>query len=431
MVIPPVPARRGRGTVCLVAASLVVASCGGDGGPSESGTNESSAVTPAVTTAPRATTAEATTISTTTTTTTTPTTTTTTTTTIAATTTPTAAPAPPPLRLDEDAVRQALAEFVDTTDAPGVLAAIQIGEGPPTLLAAGIDDTTTGTPMAPDRSFRIGSVSKVLLAAVLFEAVDAGRLSLDDRLGDYVEGVTNPDATIAQVLAHDAGLADWDALGDGGIRELLVPNIGRDWEPGEIVEEVKALPAVSEPGGGYSYSNPGFQMLGAIVEQVNGEPFDASLERVIGDGRGLTDIAFGPFDTTPDDLVFGYGDLGGNLVESRMIPAVGIDSLFYTTGAGYADLDDLVAFSRLYWSADSPLTPDGVDVAVDVSGGSGLATQFIADGLIGHTGDVFGSRTLAAHDRDRDVTLAINANTNVIERDDVVELAVALLAAVS
>ena len=362
-------------------------------------------------------------------TTTTSTTSTTTTTTSTTSSTTTTMP-PEPAELDVVTAEAAMDEFLATTGSPGVLAGVRVGEQDPVLLARGIDDTDVGTEMQPDRMFRVGSVSTALRAAVLFEAVDAGRLSLADPIGNYVDGVTNPDATIEQVLSHDAGLADWDALGDSGIRGLLVADLERDWAPTEIVEEVKALPAVSEPGSGFSYSNPGYQMLGAVVEQVNGEPFAASLRRVLADGSGLDDISFGPFDEIPENLVHSYGDLGGNLVPSRALPAVGIDSLFYTTGAGYSDLDDLLEFSRLFWGDEAAFSPDGVDVAADLSGGYGLATQFIGDELVGHSGDVFGSRTLVAHHRALDVTIVVNANTNVLERADTVDRVEALLAAI-
>lgn len=333
--------------------------------------------------------------------------------------------------IDRAAIEAAMGAFLDEAEVPGVLVGVRIGEGDPVLLARGIDDLETGSTLEADRLFRIGSVSKALLASVLFEAAATGDLSLDDTLGQYVDGATNPSATLAQILSHDAGLADWDALDGGTIRTLLLANFTRNWDPDDIVEEVKALPAVSEPGQGFSYSNPGFQMLGAIVEQATGEPIAVLVDQLLARRYGLSEIRFGPLGDAPEKLIHGWGDLGGNLVDSQDLPSAGIDSLFYTTGAGYSDLDDLLAFARLFWGAEGALSPAGVDVTEDRSGNYGLATQILGDDFFGHTGDVFGSRTVAGHSRTRDASIVVHANSNVVGRAETVTLARAALDAIS
>ncbi|MEM9255155.1 MAG: serine hydrolase domain-containing protein [Pseudomonadota bacterium] len=323
-------------------------------------------------------------------------------------------------------VEALMVEFLAVTGAPGVLVGLQVANDPPLLLAEGIDDLNTGDPLMADRVFRIGSVTKPIVAAVTLAAVQEGRLSLDDTLDEFFPGVTNGQATLAQILAHDAGLSDWDAI-PGGIRTLLFSDPNRDWQPEEIVAEVGELPAYSAPGSGFHYSNPGYQMLGALLEQVQQASMASLIERTLIAPFDLADTLLGPPDSTPDKLIHGFGDLGGTLIDNQVLSAVGIDTLFYTTGAGYSDLDDLLRFCRLYWGSAMTLAPEGVDVAEDRSGNYGFATQYFSDQVFGHTGDIIGARTAAGHHRALDISVVVHVNTNVIERQPTVDLALAVI----
>ncbi|MEM7143351.1 MAG: hypothetical protein AAF548_20210, partial [Actinomycetota bacterium] len=93
-------------------------------------------------------------------------------------------------------------------------------------------------------------------------------------------------------------------------------------------------------------------------------------------------------------------------------------------------LDDLVAFSRLFWGVDGLLAPPDIDVTDDHSGGYGFATQILDNDWFGHSGDVFGSRTLATHHRGLDITVVLNANSNEVTRDETIDLARAVLDAI-
>ncbi|MEM8661086.1 MAG: serine hydrolase domain-containing protein [Pseudomonadota bacterium] len=330
------------------------------------------------------------------------------------------------LQAAQSDIEALMVDFLATTGAPGVLVGVQVGEETPLLLAEGIDEINTGEVLVADRIFRIGSVTKPVVASVALATIKAGDMALADTIGSYLPGVTNGEATIAQVLAHDAGLSDWDAI-DGGIRTLLFADISRNWQPSEIVEAVGFLPAHSEPGNGFHYSNPGYQMLGAILEQVNGATISEQVTAILSTPYGLDDIRLGPLAEQPERLIHGWGDLGGNLIDNQLLPSVSIDSLFYTTGAGYSDLDDLLRFVRLYWGSEGALSIDGVDVAEDRSGNYGFATQFFSEEVVGHTGDINGARTAVGHQRNLDVSVVVHVNTNTIDRQPTVDLALGVI----
>ncbi|MEM8562369.1 MAG: serine hydrolase domain-containing protein, partial [Pseudomonadota bacterium] len=108
------------------------------------------------------------------------------------------------LQAAQSDIEALMVDFLATTGAPGVLVGVQVGEETPLLLAEGIDEINTGEVLVADRIFRIGSVTKPVVASVALATIKAGDMALEDTIGRYLPGVTNGGATIAQVLAHDA-----------------------------------------------------------------------------------------------------------------------------------------------------------------------------------------------------------------------------------
>jgi CubicO group peptidase (beta-lactamase class C family) len=88
----------------------------------------------------------------------------------------------------------------------------------------------------PDRRFPLASVTKLLTAVAVLVAVEEGTLALDEPAGP-------PGATVAHLLAHASGL-------------------GPEGE------------AMARPGQRRIYSNAGFELLGRLVEERSGLPFE-------------------------------------------------------------------------------------------------------------------------------------------------------------
>src|SRR5271154_3063787 len=66
------------------------------------------------------------------------------------------------------------------------------------------------TAATADMRFSIGSVSKQFMAASLLLAQESGKLSLDDRVGKFLPGLTRAnDITVRQLLSHTSGYQDY------------------------------------------------------------------------------------------------------------------------------------------------------------------------------------------------------------------------------
>ena len=124
---------------------------------------------------------------------------------------------PDDLRVARLPQREALDALVAKADAQAVKDAFSgvllVARGDDVLLqrAWGLADRTTDTPVAADTRFRIGSMNKMFTAVATLQLVQAGKLSLDGTVGDYLPGYPNADVakvTVRQLLTHSGGTGD-------------------------------------------------------------------------------------------------------------------------------------------------------------------------------------------------------------------------------
>jgi CubicO group peptidase (beta-lactamase class C family) len=141
---------------------------------------------------------------------------------------------------------------------------------------------------APDAGtqYRIGSITKTFVAVLVMRLRDEGRLELTDPIGVHLGGLSVPGVTVGQLLAHTAGLAS--------------ETPGPWWErtPGELRPELADIlgPApVKHPAGRrHHYSNPGFALLGALVEEVRGRSWGEVLQEEVLDPLGMDRTSLRP-----------------------------------------------------------------------------------------------------------------------------------------
>ncbi|MDF9814347.1 serine hydrolase domain-containing protein [Streptomyces sp. SPB162] len=130
-----------------------------------------------------------------------------------------------------------------------------------------------------DTQYRIGSLTKSFVAVLVMRLRDEGLLDLVDPLELHLPGAAPGGATIAQLLAHTSGLAaetpgPWWERTSGELRPELADVLG-------------AAPLKHPVGRVHHYSNPGFALLGALVERLRGKPWGEVLRAEVLEPLGM------------------------------------------------------------------------------------------------------------------------------------------------
>lgn len=236
-----------------------------------------------------------------------------------------------------DRVRDHLSSVADEQRVPGLAVAHVGADGEARTWTVGEDGA--GHPVTGSTPFLLGSVSKSFTAALVLDLVAEGELALDDRLGDVLpdHGIADPradDITVEQLLTHTAGLSTADGLAHADRFDTRPDALHRQATGLSDVELTHA------PGTGYEYSDLGYLLLGAVVEEAGGAPFGEQLRSRVMEPAGVlrpvTDV--GSAASVPP---------GHRQVLGRAMP---FDPGYDLSGVPYgyvgADLDGLTAWAR-------------------------------------------------------------------------------------
>lgn len=158
----------------------------------------------------------------------------------------------------------------------------------------GLADLETGEKITPNTLFNTGSISKTFTAYGILKLRDAGALSLEDSLPKYFPDFDNPEIArkvkIKHLLAHTSGLPDLRKTEEDSVFYLTAKD-RENWEP---IKRAQALNF--EPGERYEYSNPAFNGLALIIEQVSGRKWQDYVhqEIMLPAGMASSTITDGP-----------------------------------------------------------------------------------------------------------------------------------------
>ncbi|PXX57835.1 CubicO group peptidase (beta-lactamase class C family) [Nocardia tenerifensis] len=125
-----------------------------------------------------------------------------------------------------------------------------------------------------DTQYRIGSITKTMVGTVVLRLRDEGKLDLSDPLERHIPGTPLGDRTIAQLLAHTAGVRA-ESTGDWWERTP-----GGHWN--ELAASLDGEAVLHRAGRRHHYSNVGYAALGELVARLRGQSwFDAVRAEVL------------------------------------------------------------------------------------------------------------------------------------------------------
>ncbi len=174
---------------------------------------------------------------------------------------------------------------------PGLSAAVVADGALQWSGAAGVLDARGTTPCTSETAYLWFSMTKIATATAAMRLVEHGRLSLDAEVDALVPGVLPKSATPVQVrhlLQHSAGIPNPPPV------RWVRPASAAPPDPNAFLRarfaHVRRLRF--EPGSRSSYTNLGYLLLGAVLEQADGRPFAEIVEQEVLEPLGMHATSF-------------------------------------------------------------------------------------------------------------------------------------------
>ncbi len=226
----------------------------------------------------------------------------------------------------------------------GFSGVILVARGNQVLLrkASGLADRERNIPNTVETKFPLESITKQFTAAAILLLIEDGKLSLTDPIAKYYPACPPAwkDITIAQLLTHSSGIDD-DAVNFQSYRDFIV--------------QTGKTPLAFAPGADFRYSNAGYGLLTAVIENVSGQSYSEFMRSRIFVPLGMRNTGYGE---VPGGAVKGY-------IRSVSAPSghdewqSGSPARLETHGGFgglYSTLDDMLIWSRAL-DSDKLLSP--------------------------------------------------------------------------
>jgi D-alanyl-D-alanine carboxypeptidase len=266
--------------------------------------------------------------------------------------------------------------------------------------------------VTPKTVFHIASISKNILAAVVLQLVDEGKLQLDDDVTQYVpEAPTlGHHVTVRQLLNHTSGIYSFTSLPDAADNER------RDLSHEQVLGLIKDKPFDFQPGTRWRYDNSGFYLAGMVVERVTKQEYGAYVREHVFKPLGMSSASLCDARMVVPHLASGYEADGGALVNAAFLSW----KLPSAAGAVCATASDLLKWQaaldtgRVLPQSSLALMRTPTTLADGTKIDYGLGTRLGSlDGhrMLGHTGGGGGFRSVLESFPDDHLTIVVLINT--------------------
>ncbi len=264
-------------------------------------------------------------------------------------------------------IPQRMKAFVDQKAVAGAVTLVAHGGDTVEFDATGMADIEAGRPMKKDTIFQIMSMTKPVTAIGIMMLAEEGKLALRDPVEQYlpefhdvrVATTNGPDAarlgvpihafTIRDLLTHTAGIQDSPG-------PPAIPDYAQTMNVplAEVVKQLAKQPLLFQPGTQWSYSSPGIEILGRIIEVVSGESYVDYITGHILKPLGMKDSFFFPPADKVSRIAMVYAHADGKLVRAPG-SILGGDPAKYRQGAVfpapgwglYSTAEDLLHLYRM------------------------------------------------------------------------------------
>ncbi|HMG09154.1 MAG TPA: serine hydrolase domain-containing protein, partial [Mucilaginibacter sp.] len=267
------------------------------------------------------------------------------------------------------------------------------------------------TPATIETKYRIGSISKMFTATMIFQLIDEGKLSFDTPLASYFPQLPNAGKiTIREMLDHRSGLHNFTS------DSLYATYMGSPKSEAEMTAIFAGQKSDFEPDAKAEYSNTNFVLLGYIIEKLTGKTYAEELEKRVTSKIGLTQTYYGTKASSAKNEAYSYN----YLEECTQMPETDM-SIPGGAGAIVSTPADLVKFINALFEGKliNPASLELMKAMRDNYGMAMFAIPFDDKKGYGHAGSIDGFYSLLIYLPQEKLAIAYTSNGSRYSYSDV------------
>jgi len=277
--------------------------------------------------------------------------------------------------------------------------------------AIGFADVAANKAADLQTRYRIGSISKTFTTLLIMQAVEEGKLKLDQTLNRFFPWLKNGERiTINHLLHHRSGLHNF--TDDPAYMTYHTEAMSRNRMEAVLAD----LPSDFEPGSRAAYSNSNFVLLTLLLEDLYAKPYADLVEEHLCKPLHLKDTYVGRELDTNNRECRSYRRELGWVVEPETHPSIPLGA-----GALVSTPSDLVAFSDALFGGKILQEKQVLEMRSLLDGyGKGLfLIPFYEKQGYGHTGGIDGFRSVFSWFAEGGISFAICSNGSAINPNDI------------
>lgn len=283
----------------------------------------------------------------------------------------------------------------------------------------GYGETIKGNHKVPDQNnlFEIGSITKTFTAILLADAVNQGKISLEDPLSKFLPGrgeisFEGVPVTIRMLSNHTSALPRMPDNFSESTTDPLNPY--KNYSREDLMNFLKTVKLSRKPGTVYEYSNLAVATIAMIIEDLYQKSFESLVKEKILAPLKMDDTKQLLNKKDSARFASGYNEQG-NYNGPWDFKA------FAGAGALRSTANDMLKYAKANWgdgpaSIEKAITLTQKKTFSDANISIGLGWHFIKPGkdeLIFHNGGTGGYRSYLAINREKKFAIVILSNTAI------------------
>jgi len=271
--------------------------------------------------------------------------------------------------------------------------------------AYGFADVETKTAAASDTRYKIGSVTKMFTATIIFQLVEEKKLKLETKLSEFYPKIKNAGKiTIDDLLSHRSGIHNY--TDDPEFSSYNTKLINKR----DMLRKLEEMTPDFEPGTKAAYSNSNYLLLGYIINDITQNTYKENVGARIAIKLGMKNTGyFGKLNPKKKEATsYTYDGVKWTRTPEWHESSAGAAVALQSNGA------DLTLFIKALFDGRL-ITKESLDKMLQLEDGYGkgiLTFPFVERKLYGHNGGIESFKSALAYYPKDDMAISLLVNGN-------------------